>query len=70
VGIILLNVLFGWAGFGWYFACLHALATPWNMARREALKFMTISGWSEFQQAEAYDAIIEMEERTREALNK
>jgi hypothetical protein len=60
--IILLNVLFGWAVFGWVWAIYFAFGPR---TYRENLRMAAYMGPPQFQQIEANDAIIEMGEGWR-----
>jgi hypothetical protein len=62
--IILLNVLFGWAVFGWVMAMYFAFGPR---TYRENLRMAAYMGQPQLQQIEANDAIIEMGERSRES---
>ena len=61
--IILINILFGWAVFGWVWAMYFAFGPR---TYRENLRMAAYMGQPELQQIEANDAIIEMGERSRE----
>jgi hypothetical protein len=61
--IILLNVLFGWAIFGWVMAMYFAFGPR---TYRENLRMAAYLGQPQLQQIEANDSIIKMGGRSRE----